>query len=115
MDRLVAETEAKEKNVEILEKNVQKTQKNEEISQKIEEKQENFPQIQSQKYLNSLSVSGFSGVSSGQRNKMQTAETMVMNSKTVWKSYIFENLITTMQTAKEKDDIISHLVSVDAW
>lgn len=54
MDRLIAETEVKEKNVEILTQNVQKTQKNEEISQKIQEKQENFPQTQSQKYLNSF-------------------------------------------------------------
>ena len=67
------------------------------------------------KNLNSFSESGFSGVSNGQMQKMIIAETNVTTNKIFWKSYCFERRITIIDEIIDRVDIISHLVSVDAW
>ena len=67
------------------------------------------------KYFCSLSVHGFSGVSSGQKMNIKTANTKDVLSNTMLISYIFEHLISTMQHRIDRADIISHLVSVLAW
>ena len=66
------------------------------------------------KYLNSFSDNGFSGVSNGHNTAIETAEIIVKHSKTILKSNIFDNRITTKQAKIESVDIISHLVSVFA-
>ena len=66
------------------------------------------------KYLNSFSESGFSGVSSGQKQKIRTIETTVINNNIVLKLYIFDNLIIPIEATIERVDNISHLVSVAA-
>ena len=67
------------------------------------------------KYLRSLSVKGFSGVSSGQRMNIKTVHTKDILNSVILMSYIFENLISDMQQKIDKADNISHLVSVLAW
>ena len=64
------------------------------------------------KYLYSLSLKGFSGVSSGQRMNIKVANTKDILSNAILISYIFDSLISTMQHKIDKVDNISHLVSV---
>lgn len=66
------------------------------------------------KYLTSFFDSGFSGVSSGQKMNMITAEMIAENNSSISNSYVFANHMTIMHINIEVVDIISHRISVDA-
>lgn len=67
------------------------------------------------KYINSFASRGFSGVSSGQKQKIQKADTRASKSIIYWKLYIFDNLIINIEKNNESVVNISHSVSVVAW
>lgn len=66
------------------------------------------------KLINSFSDNGFSAVSRGLRQNIQTADASEVENKIVLVSYIFETLITTILAKMEKAEIIAHFISVDA-
>lgn len=66
------------------------------------------------KCLNSLAVSGFSGVSRGQNINITTAQAKDIQSSAIFISYILESLIRVIEPIMAREDNISHLVSLFA-